>query len=158
VLQIKAKLSGGYHRDFQLLKEPLMRGLDRTRTMLDAISHAVPKIGVDRKRCEVALVGGSLSTDEVMRRVELGRPFRAAYREVAAALEKGTRFETPPPSKIISRRSATGGLGNLGLPALKARIRKSLSWNTRERRRFGGAIRKLVGTSDRRTARPPVRP
>ena len=30
VLQIKAKLSGGYHRDFQLLKEPLMRGLDRT--------------------------------------------------------------------------------------------------------------------------------
>ena len=36
VLQIKAKLSGGYHRDFQLLKEPLMRGLDRTGGMLEA--------------------------------------------------------------------------------------------------------------------------
>ena len=34
VLQIKAKLAGGYHRDFQLLKEPLMRGLDRTEAML----------------------------------------------------------------------------------------------------------------------------
>ena len=34
VLQIKAKLSSGYHRDFQLLKEPLMRGLDRTEAML----------------------------------------------------------------------------------------------------------------------------
>ena len=34
VLQIKGKLAGGYHRDFQLLKEPLMRGLERTEAML----------------------------------------------------------------------------------------------------------------------------
>ena len=34
MLQIKAKLAGGYQRDFQLLKEPLMRGLDRTAAML----------------------------------------------------------------------------------------------------------------------------
>ena len=40
VLQIKAKLAGGYHRDFQLLKEPLMRGLDRTEAMLAAMAEA----------------------------------------------------------------------------------------------------------------------
>jgi argininosuccinate lyase len=158
VLQIKAKLSGGYHRDFQLLKEPLMRGLDRTEAMLHAVGHAMPKIGVDRKRCEAALAGGSLTTDEVMRRVEKGRPFRAAYREVATAIRGGASFEPPAQSQIISRRRTTGGLGNLGLPALKSRIRKSLSWNARERRRFDGAIRKLVGRTDRPTARPAVRP
>ena len=161
VIQIKAKLSGGYHRDFQLLKEPLMRGLDRTGAMLEAVTHALPKLGVDRKRCQAALAGGALATDEVMRRVESGRPFRSAYREVAAALKDGESFDPPPSDRIISRRSSTGGLGNLGLPALKARIKKSLSWNTRERRRFDGALRKLVGTSrpaDRLTARPPVRP
>ena len=151
VLQIKAKLSGGYHRDFQLLKEPLMRGLDRTGTMLEAVTHALPKLGVDPKRCHAALTGGALATDEVMRRVEAGRPFRTAYREVAAALKEGESFDPPARARIISRRSSTGGLGNLGLPDLKKRIRRSLSWNTGERRRFDGALRKLVG----RTAHPP---
>jgi argininosuccinate lyase len=153
VLQIKAKLSGGYHRDFQLLKEPLMRGLDRTGTMLEAVTHALPKLGVDSKRCDAALAGGALATDEVMRRVEAGRPFRTAYREVAAALKEGESFDPPPRARIISRRSSTGGLGNLGLPDLKRRIRLSRSWNARERKRFDRAMIKLAGPS----ARPPVR-
>jgi len=151
VLQIKAKLSGGYHRDFQLLKEPLMRGLDRTGAMLEAVTHALPKLGVDRQRCEAALAGGSLATDEVMRRVEEGRPFRTAYREVAAALREGESFDPPPGDRIISRRRSTGGLGNLGLPALRGRLRKALSWNARERRRFDLALRRLAGPA----AHPP---
>jgi argininosuccinate lyase len=149
VLQIKAKLSGGYHRDFQLLKEPLMRGLDRTGAMLEAVTHALPKLAVDRKRCQAALAGGALATDEVMRRVEEGRPFRSAYREVSAALKEGESFDPPAGREIISRRRSTGGLGNLGLPALKARIRKSLTWNTRERRRFDRAMNKLSGSTAR---------
>jgi argininosuccinate lyase len=155
VLQIKAKLSGGYHRDFQLLKEPLMRGLDRTGAMLEAVTHALPKLGVDRKRCEEALAGGALATDEVMRRVEEGRPFRTAYREVAAELKDGESFEPPPGQRIISRRSSTGGLGNLCLPALRARIRKSHTWNARERRRFDRALSKLAGATVRAPARQP---
>ena len=153
VLQIKAKLSGGYHRDFQLLKEPLMRGLDRTRGMLDAMTHALPKLEVDRQRSESALAGGALATDEVMRRVEEGRPFRNAYHEVAAALKQGKSFEAPTTGQIISRRKSTGGLGNLGLPALRARIRKTQSWGTRERKRFDGALRKLAGATTRLPAR-----
>ncbi len=47
VLQIKAKLTGGYHRDFQLLKEPLMRGLDRPEGMLSMMAIAVPRLSVD---------------------------------------------------------------------------------------------------------------
>ena len=154
VLQIKAKLSGGYHRDFQLLKEPLMRGLDRTGAMLEAVTHALPKLGVDAERCRAALAGGALATDEVMRRVEAGRPFRKAYHEVAAALKEGESFDPPTADRIISRRSSTGGLGNLGLPELKKRTRQSRSWNARERKRFDGAMRKLAGGA----IRPPVRP
>jgi argininosuccinate lyase len=145
VLQIKAKLSGGYHRDFQLLKEPLMRGLERTASMCEAIIDAVPRIGVNRERCRAALAGGTLTTDEVMRRVEAGQPFRAAYREVAAELTQGQRFEAPSDEAIISRRQSIGGLGNLGLPAVKARIRAARGWGNRERRRFERALRKLAG-------------
>jgi len=158
VLQIKAKLSGGYHRDFQLLKEPLMRGLDRTGAMLEAVTHALPKLGVDPNRCHAALAGGAMATDEVMRRVEAGRPFRTAYREVAAALKEGESFDPPPPDRIISRRSSTGGLGNLGLPELKKRIRQSHSWNARERKRFDRAMSKLTGRTVSPTVRPSARP
>ena len=158
VLQIKAKLSGGYHRDFQLLKEPLMRGLDRTGAMLEAVTHALPKLGVDPSRCQAALAGGAMATDEVMRRVEAGRPFRTAYREVAAALKDGESFDPPLPARIISRRSSTGGLGNLGLPELKKRIRQSRSWNTRERKRFDRAMTKLLGSTPRPAVRPSARP
>jgi argininosuccinate lyase len=154
VLQIKAKLSGGYHRDFQLLKGPLIRGLERTAAMLDAVTHALPKLGVDRKRCQLALAGGALATDEVMRRVEAGRPFRTAYREVASDLKGGHGFEPPSSDEIIARRKSTGGLGNLGLPQLRTRIRRSRAWGAREHRRFDSALRKLAGPS----ARPPVRP
>jgi argininosuccinate lyase len=158
VLQIKAKLSGGYHRDFQLLKEPLMRGLERTKAMLGAVTRALPGLEVDPVRCATAVSGGALATDEIMRRVEEGRPFRVAYREVAAALKDGQSFDLLSPALIISRRRSTGGLGNLGLPALKTRARKALSWNARERRRFENALRKLAGSGSRPPAGPSVHP
>ena len=115
LLQIKGKLAGGYHRDFQLLKEPLIRGLERTGAMLAIVAAAVPRLEVDRGRSAAALTGGALATDEVMSRVERGRPFRTAYREVAAELAAGREFPPPSAAKLVARRSSTGGIGNLGL-------------------------------------------
>ena len=152
VLQIKAKLAGGYHRDFQLLKEPLMRGMERTGTMLDTVIHAIPEIVIDAARCQAALTGGALATDEVMRRVESGRPFRSAYREVASDLKKGARFAAPAPDDIIARRASTGGLGNLGLPEVKTRIRRSQAWGRQQRTRFTRALSKLAGRPYRHRA------
>jgi argininosuccinate lyase len=145
LLQIKGKLAGGYHRDFQLLKEPLIRGLERTEAMLTVVAHAIPRLGVDRVLCAAALAGGALATDEVMRRVEAGRPFRTAYREVAAALKAGERFPAPPPAKVVARRASTGGVGDLGLGLARTRLRRSAAWEGRERRRFAGALRRLAG-------------
>jgi argininosuccinate lyase len=158
LLQIKGKLAGGYQRDFQLLKEPLMRGLDRTGAMLAIVAHAVPRLAVDRGRAAAALEGGALATDEVMRRVETGRPFRMAYREVAAALAAGERFEAPTAAKIVARRSSTGGVGNLGLELVRGRLRRGRAWQTSERRRFGQAMAKLAGRLIRLRHRPSGRP
>jgi argininosuccinate lyase len=158
VLQIKSKVSSGYHRDFQLLKEPLMRGLDRTEAMLAAMAQAVPRIGVNRARCSAALAGGALATDEVMRRVEGGSAFRVAYREVAAALGRGEAFESPPERLIVARRSGTGGLGDLGLPEANARARRARRWGERERGRFERAMARLAGRgADRRLRRKSAR-
>jgi argininosuccinate lyase len=153
LLQVKGKLAGGYQRDFQLLKEPLMRGLERTEAMLAVMAHAVPRLGVDRAQAAAALEGGALATDEVMRRVEAGRPFRTAYREVAAALGAGERFPAPAAAALVARRMSTGGLGNLGLGLVRGRVRRARAWHTRERRRFDRAMGRLAGTPAPRRAR-----
>jgi argininosuccinate lyase len=150
VLHLRAKLTGGYHRDFQLLKEPLMRGLDRAEAILAATAEALPRLSVDRERCAAALAGGTLATDEVMRRVEAGSPFRTAYREVAAAIRRGETFDAPPHSRLVARRRSTGGLGDLGLGEAAARMRRARRWGRRERTRFDDAMRRMAGGSRRR--------
>jgi argininosuccinate lyase len=147
LLQVKGKLAGGYQRDFQLLKEPLMRGLERTEAMLAIIASALPRLGVDQARCAAALDGGALATDEVMRRVEDGQAFRAAYRAVSAELVEGARFPAPSARAIVSRRRSTGGLGNLGLGLARTRLRRAAAWQRRERRRFDSAMSRLAGRS-----------
>lgn len=144
-LALKAKLGGGYHRDFQLLKEPLLRGVERTGEMLAMLSAAVPRLEVDQARARAALGGGTLATDEVMRRVEEGAPFRSAYREVATEAGAGAAFPVPEPAELAARRRGTGNLGNLGLESLRDRLRAARRWSVAERRRFGAAIRRLTG-------------
>jgi argininosuccinate lyase len=152
VMRIKAGLTGGYHRDFQLLKEPLLRGLDRTGELLGMLAHAIPRLAVDRERGAAALDGAALATDEVMRRVEGGRPFRIAYREVAAALKAGERFPPPGRTAVVARRKGSGNLGNLGLSGAAARLRTARSWGNRQRRQFDRAMARLAGPR-RRTRR-----
>lgn len=150
VLAIASRLTGGYHRDFQLLKEPLFRGLQRTREMLSMLALAVPSLGVNEARCTAAVSGEALATDEVMRRVETGVPFRRAYRDVAAELKAGARFPAPTRRQILARRRSTGGLGNLGLPVARARLRARRQWARMERRRFERALRRLAGRGPER--------
>ncbi len=145
VFQIKGKLGSGYHRDFQLLKEPVMRGVDRLEGMLSMLTVAVPRLGVDPAIGRDILSGGPLATDEVMRRVEGGSAFRSAYREVAAAIREGDFWREPATDEIIARRKSTGGLGNLGLPAARARLGSCRTWTLREQKRFGSAMDALAG-------------
>ncbi len=145
VLALKGKLAGGYHRDFQFLKAPLFRGLDRTEEMLAMLATAVPKLGVNVKAGREALQGDVLATDEVMRRVRAGQPFRAAYREVAAELKRGKVMPPLSTSTLMAARSTPGGIGNLPLASLRTRARAVAHWNERRRNKFSRAIAKLVG-------------
>ena len=143
VLQIKSRLGGGYHRDFQLLKEPLLRGLDRGEAMLAALHLAVPRLGVDRARCAAALAGGALATDEVMRRVEEGRRSGSPTGMWPRRSSAGESFPAPSTSRIVARRRSTGGLGDLGLDRAGSRVRQARRWGERER----SAIRSSDGAA-----------
>jgi hypothetical protein len=118
--------------------------------MLTMLAVALPALGIDAHRCEAALDGGALATDEVMRRVETGVPFRRAYRDVVEELKAGAHFAPPSKREILARRRSTGGLGNLGLSTARGRLRARERWSARERRRFEGALRRLAGRGPER--------
>lgn len=149
ILAIRRGPGGGYHRDYQLLKEPLMRGLERTEETLIMIGSVVPGLGVNRSRGRAAIAGDALATDEVMRRVENGERFRSAYRAVAAGLKRGERFTPPSTADLVARRRSTGGLGNPGLPVLARRSSVLRRWEARERTRFDHAMARLAGRNRR---------
>ncbi len=144
VLAVKGRLPGGYHRDFQLLKAPLFRGLDRTHEMLGMLTTAIPRLGVDIMRGRKALTGEVLATDEVMRRVREGTPFRRAYRDVAAAVKRGEPMPAISMEALFAARLSTGGIGNLPITDLKRRATDGRRWNAGMRRRLDRAITQLV--------------
>ena len=145
VLQLKSKLHGGYNRDVQFMKPPLLGGIDTTLEMLRMTAVVLPSLAVDRARSLAALDAGTLSTDEALRRTEAGTPFRTAYRDVAAAIAHGETFARPAPSEILRRRTSTGGLGNLGLSSLRERLARERRWCRAARARFDAAMRRLAG-------------
>jgi argininosuccinate lyase len=88
-LAITAKLSSGYHRDLQLLKAPLFRGIDLTEETCAVMEHALG--GVRFRRERIRLDPSLFATEEAYRLVlEEGIPFREAYRRVGAGYRQGS--------------------------------------------------------------------
>ena len=99
VLAITAKLPSGYHRDLQLLKKPLFRGLDSVAATASILAATLPRLGFDASRLAAAMDPSLYATQEAYRLVrDEGLPFREAYRRVKAALVPGapSRSNTSP--------------------------------------------------------------
>lgn len=81
VLGVPAKLPSGYHRDLQLLKAPLFRGIDLAAETLAILAAALPEVRFHPERIHL---GPELrAAEEAYRMVlEEGIPFREAYRRV----------------------------------------------------------------------------
>ena len=85
-LTITAKLPSGYHRDLQLLKAPLFRGIDLAGETLAILAAALPEVRFHPEK--IRLDPGLNAAEEAYRLVmEEGIPFREAYRRV------GERFK-----------------------------------------------------------------
>jgi argininosuccinate lyase len=82
-LAITAKLPSGYHRDLQLLKPPLFRGVDLARDTLEIMGAALPSVRFRADR--IRLPPEIHATEDAYRLVlEQGLAFRDAYHQVAA--------------------------------------------------------------------------
>ena len=85
-LGIAAKLSSGYHRDLQLLKAPLFRGIDLAAETLGLLPQALDGLVF---RPENIHADPAIHAAEAAYRLVLteGIPFREAYRRIAAELK-----------------------------------------------------------------------
>ncbi|MFN7973181.1 MAG: lyase family protein [Acidobacteriota bacterium] len=82
-LAIAAKMPSGYHRDLQLLKKPLFRGMDGVAASSRVMARAVAGITFVEERLRAAMEPGLFAAERAYRlAVEEGVPFRDAYRRV----------------------------------------------------------------------------
>ncbi|HSG90966.1 MAG TPA: hypothetical protein VLA56_17240, partial [Pseudomonadales bacterium] len=84
-LGIFSRLPSGYHRDLQLIKAPLFRGIDLCLQTLDILPAALEGVAFrpDRIRLDPSIHAAERACALV---VEEGIPFREAYLRVAREL------------------------------------------------------------------------
>ncbi len=121
VKSIIRSLPSGYNRDFQDTKEPFMKGAKATLLLVDIMRHMVKGVSIDAQ----ALIKGCKSelyaTDEVLKRISEGKPFREVYKEVGMNLESVSLYD---PVETIKNRTMIGSTGNLNLLGLQNELKE----------------------------------
>lgn len=85
-------LISGYHRDFQLLKEPLFRAIDLIHNLLDIMLYMLPQLQVEKTDLTEERYQGIFSVDAVAELVKQGSSFRDAYVYVGNNPDRQQRF------------------------------------------------------------------
>jgi argininosuccinate lyase len=86
-LAITSKLTSGYHRDLQLLKAPLFRGIDLCLETLAILPPAIAGVRFNRERIELdPSINAAAEANALV--AKEGIPFRDAYRRVAEKYRK----------------------------------------------------------------------
>lgn len=97
VLSLSASVPSGYHRDFQRLKAPLLRGINWARQSVEMIAYIVPELKVNREALENACPNEIDATRRALELVVKGMPFRDAYKQVAQEVFSSTLPEVKGP-------------------------------------------------------------
>jgi argininosuccinate lyase len=142
VAGILRALPSGYNRDFQETKGPFMRGVEATAASLSVMRLSIERLEVVEENLRKGFVPEIYATDRALELVMEGKPFRDAYREVAAHLDElGGR----DPVANLKSKTLQGGPGNLGLKSLTDRADAAEKWLTSVRDPFEKTIKALVG-------------
>lgn len=99
---VAGKLPSNYHRDYQLTKEPTLRGLSATRQMIQVLPIVIRGVTFSETALRKALHPDLFATYGVYARVRKGMPFRQAYREVAERIKGGHDEATPYQGDFLS--------------------------------------------------------
>jgi argininosuccinate lyase len=122
MLTVTNNLPSGYFRDMQLTKEIFIPAFQELNDCIAVTAFALENITVNEHILEDDKYRHLYSVEEVNRLVLSGTPFRDAYRQVGAAIEKN-QFN---PDKEINH-THEGSIGNLCLDRIQAKMDQVVS-------------------------------
>ncbi|MBF0398394.1 MAG: argininosuccinate lyase, partial [Desulfobacterales bacterium] len=79
---ITKNIPSGYNRDFQLTKEPYIRGIKLAIETIQIMALVVKNLEAKKENLEAACTPELYATDEALKLVKQGKNFREAYQEV----------------------------------------------------------------------------
>jgi argininosuccinate lyase len=112
-------LPSGYHRDLQLSKAPLLRGLDEALATARLLPRLIQGLRFDRERMEAAITPECFATDRAIELTASGVPFRDAYRRIASDPTGG---EGKSAAESLAARVSPGAPGDLRLDDIARRL------------------------------------
>ena len=116
---ITNNLPSGYHRDFQLLKENMISGLETTTSVLDIFNYAIDQVIIKPIDESDPKYKYMYSVDKINTLVENGVSFREAYQTIGKQINDGS-YETGS----AKAHSHQGSIGNLCLEEINAKFPK----------------------------------
>jgi len=117
IMMITNNLTSGYHRDFQLLKENLMEGIDTMKDNLEVCDFMLQHIIIKDNILDNDIYDYLYSVEEVNKLVVNGATFRDAYQKLGKEILAGNYN----PEKEV-KHTHEGSLGNLCLAEIKAKF------------------------------------
>lgn len=121
MLLITNNLPSGYHRDFQLLKENMISGIEDIKTVLDIFTFSIQQVIVKKVDLTDDKYKFLFTVDNMNSLVESGMTYRDAYKEIGSKVENGT-YE-PDTSK---KHTHIGSIHSLGLEEIRKKFKMTL--------------------------------
>ena len=110
-------LPSGYHRDFQLLKSPMISAFETIKTVLSILEYGLQHIEVKSVDLNDEKYKYLFTVDSINALVQSGATFRAAYKTVGEQVQKGTYV-----SDVRQKHTHIGSIDNLELEKIKAKF------------------------------------
>ena len=143
--QVRAVASGltsGYHRDFQLLKEPVIKTLDVVEESLVVMDRVVQSVKFDERAMAASCTREIYAADVALEQAQRGVPFRDAYRAALAELEDLAVDEKFVRNRIDAYRTI-GSMGKPGLDLYTTLLADLSRWVGEQQRRQNETFERL---------------
>lgn len=124
LLTLPANLPSGYHRDLQLTKEAVMRGVLLAHDLLTAMNSLLPHVAFNPVRMREAATAELFATAAALGLVRAGMPFREAYRQAAGSEEAWRRSQ----EEGLAAYQADGMPGQVNPDLVRNRLEQASDW------------------------------
>lgn len=83
IIILGSNLISGYHRDSQLVKKPLIEGIETAKSVINILALVISHLVPNSEKLKQAMTPELYATEKALNLVKKGLPFREAYQKVS---------------------------------------------------------------------------